>query len=49
LRKTDLGDQTKKNERVWGMWHVWREMRGAYRVSVGNSEEKRPFGISRRR
>ena len=29
LTKYYLVDQTKKNERVGGMWYVWGEMRGA--------------------
>jgi hypothetical protein len=30
------------------MWHAWRE-RGAYRVLVGRSEDKRPLGRPRLR
>jgi len=43
LTKYYLGDQTKKNERDGGMWHLWGETRGAYRVLVGKSEGKRQF------
>jgi hypothetical protein len=49
LIKYYLGVHTKKNERNGGMWHVWGEMRGAYRALVGKSEGKRQFDRSRRR
>jgi len=26
------------------MWHVWRQIRGAYKVLVGRTEAKKPLG-----
>ena len=40
--KNDLADKGECNER--GMWHVWGDRKGAYRVLVVKPEGKRPLG-----
>jgi hypothetical protein len=40
--KNDLADKEECNER--GIWQVWGDRRGAYRVLVVKPEGKRPLG-----